>query len=80
MRRPTIGATLDALARALPPEASLIRAGRDAQGLLTVEVAAPDPDQLRAAIRRDPLLAALRDTGQRQQEATMIVTMRERAQ
>lgn len=77
LRRPTLGATLEALARALPAEAVLLRAQRDRHGLLEVEVAAPDPDQLRAALRREPMLAALRDAGQRQGEAAMIVSLKE---
>ena len=74
LRRQPLGGTIEALARALPPEATLVRAGRTAQGVLEVEVAAPDPDRLRAALRRTPAFARLRNTGQRQADAKMIVT------
>lgn len=79
VRRPGIGATLDALARALPGDAMLLRAGRDAEGRLAIEVSAPDPDQLRAALRREPALAGLRDAGQRQGDAGMVVSFTEPA-
>jgi hypothetical protein len=74
LRRPTLGATIEALARALPADATLVRAGRTAQGVLEIEVAAADPDRLRAALRRAPAFARLRNTGQRQADAKMIVT------
>jgi hypothetical protein len=74
LRRRALGATIEGLARALPPEATLIHAGRTAQGLVEIEVEAPDPDQLRAALRRTPMFARLRNTGQRQGDAKMIVT------
>ncbi|TGX54248.1 hypothetical protein E5A73_09050 [Sphingomonas gei] len=72
--RPPLGATIEALARVLPPDAALVRAGRTAQGLLEIEVEVPDPDKLRAALRRAPAFARLRNTGQRQADAKMIVT------
>ncbi|ATY32032.1 hypothetical protein [Sphingomonas psychrotolerans] len=74
LRRGTLGATIEALARALPADATLVRAGRTAQGVLEIEVAAADPDRLRAALRRAPAFARLRNTGQRQADAKMIVT------
>lgn len=74
LRRPTLGATIEALARALPADAALVRAGRTAQGVLEIEVAVADPDRLRAALRRAPAFARLRNTGQRQADAKMIVT------
>lgn len=75
--RPTLGATLDALARALPADASLVRVERDARGLLTADVATPDPDRLRAALREEPALALLRDAGQREGDTNMIVSLAE---
>lgn len=72
--RPTLGRTLDALARALPSEATLVRTERRQDGALRIEVAAPDPDRLRAALRRDAATASLRDAGQRRGEGVMIVT------
>jgi hypothetical protein len=74
LRRMSLGATLEALARALPADATLIRAARTGEGVLEIDVAASDPDQLRAALRRTPALARLRNTGQRQAEGRMIVT------
>jgi len=74
LRRGTLGATIEGLARALPRDATLVRAARTAQGVLEIDVAAADPDQLRAALRRAPAFARLRNTGQRQADARMIVT------
>ena len=76
---PTLGTTLDGLARALPSDAALASAERAADGRLRVEVAAPDPDRLRAALRRDPATSRLRDTGQQRGEGAMVVTLEERA-
>jgi hypothetical protein len=73
LRRRTLSATIEALARALPADATVVRAGRTAQGVLEIEIAAADPDQLRAALRRAPTFARLRNTGQRQADAKMIV-------
>lgn len=77
--RPTLAATLDALARALPPDATLVRLERDNRGLLAAEVATPDPDRLRTTLREEPALALLRDAGQHQGDAMMVVSLSERA-
>lgn len=77
LKRPGLGATIEALARAMPADAVLIRAERNRQGLLEIDIAAPDPDRLRAAIRAEPALARLRNVGQQQNEATMTVSFRE---
>ena len=77
LRRPGFGATAEALARALPPDALLTRVERGASGLLEVDLTTPDPDKLRAAIRREPALARLRDAGQQQGELVMAVSLRE---
>lgn len=77
LRRPTVGATIEAIAQVLPPEAALLGAARNRDGLLEIEVRTPDPDKLRAALRRQPSLAGLRDAGQRQSDASMIVTFRQ---
>ena len=66
-----------AIAQALPPEAALLGASRNRDGLLEIEVRTPDPDKLRAALRRQPSLGGLRDAGQRQSDASMIVTFRQ---
>ena len=75
LERPTLAATLDALARALPKDASLARAERVGEGELQLEVGTPDPDSLRGALRRAPALARLRETGQRRGDAGMIVAL-----
>lgn len=74
LRRPGIGATLEAIARALPAEASLVRAERAADGRLSIDVAAPDPDRVRAALRREPLTDDLRNVAQRAGDGAMVVT------
>jgi len=77
LRRPVLGATAEALARVLPAEATLVRVERNTAGLLEVDLTAPDPDKLRAALRREPALARLRDAGQQQGELAMTVSLRE---
>ena len=77
--RPPLGTALEALSRALPADASLSRAERTAQGALEFDVTTTDPDKLRAAIRRVPELAGLRDSGQRQSDGAMIVSLRQDA-
>jgi hypothetical protein len=74
LRRRTLGTTIEGLARALPPDATLIRAARTDAGVLEIDVVAADPDRLRAALRRAPMFARLRNTGQRQADAKMIVS------
>lgn len=75
--RPTLGTTLEGLARALPRDTLLVRAGRDDDGRLRIEASAADPDRLRAALRRDPATARLRDAGQRRGDAALVVAMAE---
>ncbi len=72
--RPVPGSVLEALARALPTDAGLVRVGMTAQGLIEIEANAPDPDRLRAALRREMMFKALRVTGQARGDGTMIVT------
>lgn len=79
VRRPAIGTTLEAFARGLPADATVIRIERNANGGLEADIIAADPDQLRAAIRRDPALAQMRNTSQRQSDTAMIVTLRQDA-
>lgn len=78
--RPAMGTTLETLARALPADATLSRAERTAQGALDIDVTAVDPDKLRAEIRRAPELAGLRDSGQRQGDGSMLVSLHQDAQ
>lgn len=75
LRRPTLGATLETLARVLPADAMLVRVEQRAD-LLEIEVATPDPDSLRGALRRAPELARLREVDQRRGDAQMLVTLR----
>lgn len=77
LRRPTLSAMIEALARALPTDATLLRAERDRRGLLELDISTPDPDQLRAALHHEPMLANLRDIGQRQGAAAMVVSLKE---
>ncbi len=72
---PGVAATLDGLATALPGDAGLARAGRGADRRLSVDVATADPDRLRAALRRSPTTAGLRDAGQRRVDGGMTVTL-----
>lgn len=69
--------TLDTLARTLPRDAVLTRAGRGADGRLALQVLATDPDRLRAALRRTPVTARLRDTAQSGGAGGMVVTLEE---
>jgi hypothetical protein len=74
--QPTLGATLDAVARALPADAAVVRAERGPDGALELEVSALDPDQLRPALRVLPGIGTFRNVGQRQNGAAMIVSFR----
>ncbi len=78
--RPALGATLEALATALPSDASLMRVERMPSGLIEFDVATSDPDALRTAMRRAPGLARFRNTSQRRTDAAMIVSLREEGQ
>ncbi len=74
------GQVVELLAGVLPPEAKLTRIERTRDGGLEFDVAGSDPDALRAAIRRAPEFAGMRNTSQRHSDAAMIVSMREDAQ
>ncbi|NYT42063.1 hypothetical protein HZY97_14935 [Sphingomonas sp. R-74633] len=77
--RASPGEVLELLAGVLPAEASLTRIERTTDGGLELDVAGGDPDGLRAAIRRAPEFAGMRNTSQRRTDAAMIVSMREDA-
>lgn len=64
---PTLGATLEAIARALPDDAALFRVERDT-GPLNIDILAPDPDRTLSALRRDPVLGGLRAVAQSRAE------------
>lgn len=76
-RQAPFAATLDRIARALPDDARLVSAARGADGRMLIEISASDPDLLRGALRRNVLLASLRESGQRRtQDARVVVTLR----
>jgi hypothetical protein len=77
--RASAGEVLEILAGVLPAEAALARIERTPDGGLELDVTGGDPDGLRAAIRRAPEFAGMRNTSQRRTDATMIVSMREDA-
>lgn len=76
-RVPGVAATLDALAAALPDDARLVRAARGGDGVVELDIATPDPDRLREALRRTPALARFRNVGQHRDGAGMVATFRE---
>ncbi len=77
VRQPTMTVTLEHLAGALPDDARLVSAARDAQGRLLFEVSTTDPDALRGALRERPYFAGMRETGQRRTaDARLVVTLR----
>ena len=69
----------DRLAAVIPADARVARMGKAADGAMEIEITAPDPDLLRAALRRDPALAGFRETGQRRAGAMIAVTLRRTA-
>ena len=76
VRRPGLGSTLEALARVLPADAQVVRAQRTSGGVLALDIAAADPDALRAAVRRAPQFTNLRDSRQQRVDSGMVVSMR----
>jgi hypothetical protein len=70
---------MDRLAVAIPADARIARMDKAADGAIEIEITAPDPDLLRAALRRDPALAGFRETGQRRAGAMIAVTLRRTA-
>ncbi|MBC9032515.1 hypothetical protein IAG41_08940 [Sphingomonas sp. JC676] len=73
---PMLGVTLEAIARALPANANVLRAERTRDGAVELEVSTPDPDQLRPALRTLPGIGTFRNTGQRQGETGMVASFR----
>lgn len=76
VRAPTVATWLDRVAQVLPADARVSRMERSAQGRVELAVAAPDPDQLRGAMRRDAAMAGFREVGQRRAGAMILVTYR----
>lgn len=79
VRHPGAAILLDHVAAAIPADARVARMRKAADGTMEIEITAPDPDLLRAAMRRDPVLAAFRETGQRRAGAMIAVTLRRAA-
>jgi len=73
---PLLGVTLEAIARALPADAALLRAERTRDGAVEIEVSTPDPDRLRPALRSLAGIGTFRNIGQRQGESGMIASFR----
>lgn len=76
LARPRAIALLDALARTLPEDARIVRMSRDDTGILTLEIATPDPAELRTALRGDARFAALKSIAERRVDAGMVVTLK----
>ena len=76
VRRSTVAASLDRMAGALPGDARVTRMAQDADGAVEIDIAAPDPDQVRAALRRDGGFAGFREQGQRRAGALILVSYR----
>jgi hypothetical protein len=76
LRRPGPGAIVETLARMLPAEAKVARLAREPGGAIDLEIAAPDPDRLRSALRRIPEFARVRDVGQRAGDGEMVSRFR----
>lgn len=70
---------LDRTARVLPADARVVGMTRSAGGRIELEVLAPDPDQMRGALRADPAFAGFRETGQRRAGAMILITYRRAA-
>lgn len=79
VRHPAAAVLLNHVAAAIPVDARVSRMSKAADGAMEIEITAPDPDLLRAAMRRDPALAAFRETGQRRAGAMIAVTLRRAA-
>lgn len=77
--QPGPAALLDTVAAAMPADAALVRAERQVDGTLELEVAVSDPDALRTALRRVPMLAGLRDVRQQEGEGRTHVLLRQAA-
>lgn len=71
-------ATVDRIARLLPPEARLVSLAvdrRDGDAALTAEIATADPDRLRAALAREAGGARLRAVGERRGDGVILVSV-----
>jgi hypothetical protein len=68
---------LDRAARALPDEARISRMARSSEGRMEIDVIAPDPDPVRAAMRRDPAFTRFREAGQRRAGGAVLISYRQ---
>ncbi|PCD03706.1 hypothetical protein COC42_04965 [Sphingomonas spermidinifaciens] len=71
-------ATVDRVARLLPPEARLVSLSLDRErgdSALEMEIATADPDRLRAALSRAGGAARLRAVGERRGDGVLIVSV-----
>ncbi|MCC2977853.1 hypothetical protein LK533_14355 [Sphingomonas sp. PL-96] len=73
--RAPLATTLDRLAATLPADDRLASVASDRDGTLRVVVLTADPDALRDALRREPVLSQLRGAGQQRDEASLRVTL-----
>jgi hypothetical protein len=78
--RAPLGTMLDRLASTLPTDDRLASVASNQDGTLRVVVLTADPDALRTALRREPVLAQLKEAGQQRDEATLRVTLLGRPQ
>jgi hypothetical protein len=76
----TLGTTLDRFAATLPADDRLASIASDGDGTIDATVLTADPDALRDALRREPVLSQLRETGQQRGDAVMRVALRGRPQ
>lgn len=76
LRGPRPSAVAEALARTMPAEAKVARIAREPGGAIDLEISAPDPDRLRAALRRAPEFARMRDTNQRAGDGEIVSRFR----
>ncbi|MBX3594186.1 hypothetical protein [Sphingomonas sp.] len=66
---------LDRVARVLPADAR-IAVMRRRGATIDLQLSTPDPDRLRGALRREPMLAGFREVDQRRAGAVLLVTLR----
>jgi hypothetical protein len=75
MAIPSLTGLADRLRATLPEDAGLAAMALAESGELTIELETPDPDRLRTALAADPLLASLRETGQRRTDGGTIAVV-----
>jgi hypothetical protein len=78
--RAALGTTIERLAASLPADDRLASVASRTDGTLDVTILTADPDALRDALRREPVLAQLREAGQQRGDAAMRVTLTGRPQ